>query len=194
MIKITIHLQPQNVHTLCIAPVVLAQQTRLALTATAQSICVKHEKVMGLFSDCHQMYNTADQLTSTDADVLGMNLHTILLKQLLLQCFIPTGAAIVEFLASYRSTFPEATVLPKMHFLEDHAVPWIKKWKTGFGFLGEQGAGSIHKQINALERSCNCIPNKVERLHHMMEAHHTQVCPELEERPQGLVRKKKRAL
>lgn len=139
------------------------------------------------------MYNTADQLTSTDADVLGMNLHTILLKLLLLQC-LPTGAAIVKLLASYRSTFPEATVLPKMHFLEDHAVPWIKKWKTGFGFLGEQGAGSIHKQINALERSCNCIPNKVERLHHMMEAHHTQVCPELEERPQGLVRKKKRVL
>ena len=65
--------QPQNVHALCTAPVVLAQQTCPALTATAQSICVKQEKVMGLFSDCHQMYNTADKLTSTDADVLGMN-------------------------------------------------------------------------------------------------------------------------
>jgi len=96
----TIHLQPQNVHALCTAPVVLAQQTCLALTATAQSICVKHEKVMGLFSDCHQMYNTADQLTSTDADVLGMNLHTILccyycsvyLQVLLLSSFLhPIG-------------------------------------------------------------------------------------------------------
>ena len=106
------------------------------------------------------MYNTAE-LTSTDADVLGMNLHTILLKLLLLQC-LHTGAATVKFLASYRSTFPEATVLPKMHFLEDHAVPWIKKWKTGFGFLGEQSGESIHKQFNALERSYNCIPNKVE--------------------------------
>ena len=115
------------------------------------------------------------------------------LKLLLLR-YLPAGAAIAKFLASYRSTFPEATVLPKMHFLEDHAVPLIKKWKTGFGFLGEQGGESIHKQFNAFERSYNCIPNKVERLHHMMEAHHTQVCPKVEERPQGPVRKKKRVL
>jgi len=27
---------------------------------------------MALFSDCHQMYNSAEEMTSTDADVLGM--------------------------------------------------------------------------------------------------------------------------
>ena len=44
----------------------------------------------------------------------------------------------------YREAFPEATVLPKMHFLEEHVVPWLKKWKIGFGLMGEQGAESIH--------------------------------------------------
>jgi len=68
-----------------------------------------------------------------------------------------------------------------MHFLEDHAVTWVKTWNTGFGFLGEQGGESIHKRFNAIERSYNCIPNRVERLHRMMQAHHIQVCPELED-------------
>ena len=67
-----------------------------------------------------------------------------------------THAAIAKFL-SYRSTFPQATIIPKMHFLEDHTVPWIKKQRTGIGFLGEQGGESIHK---ALERLYNCIPTK----------------------------------
>ena len=78
---------------------------------------------------------------------------------------------------SHRSTFPQATVLPKMHFLEDHTVFWTKKWRSGFGFLGERGGESFHKQFNnALEHTYNCIPNKVERLHHIMESHNTQVC------------------
>ena len=187
------HLQPENVHALCTAPLIFAQQSCPALTATAHSICKKHEKVMALFSDCHQMYNSSEEMTSTDADVLGMN-YIMYNTYTCLNCYYcwSTGAAIAKFLLSYRSTFAQATIIPKMHFLEDHTVPWIKKWRTGFGFLGEQGGESIHKQFNALERSYNCIPNKVERLHHIMEAHHTQVCPELEERPQGPARKKKR--
>ncbi len=38
------------------------------------------------------------------------------------------GEAIKKFMAYYRSTFPTATILPKMHFLEDHAMDFIKKW------------------------------------------------------------------
>ena len=171
--------------------VVLAQQTCPALTATAQSMCVKHEKVLGLYS------LTATKCLTLQTNWLAQTLmfwvwimFTCNTLKLLLLRYLPAGAAIAKFLASYRSTFPGATfpgatVLPKMHFLEDHAVPWIKKWKTGFGFLWEQGGESIHKQFNALERSYNCISNKVERLHCMMEAHHTQVCPELEERSSG---------
>ena len=122
---------------------------------------------------------------------IGMNYTCIQYSYLLKNCYCCwfTGAGIGKFL-SYHSTFPQATI-PKMHFLEDHTVFWIKKWRTGFGFLGEEGEESIHKQFNSLERSYNGIPNKVEWLHHIVEAH-TQVCPELEERPQGSPRKKKR--
>jgi len=55
----------------------------------------------------------------------------------------------------YRSTFP---VLPKMHLLESHVVPWIRKWNLGFGTMGE----SVHASFNRIERSfASMIHNRV---------------------------------
>ena len=42
-----------------------------------------------------------------------------------------------EFLSYYRSMFPESTITPKLHFLEDHVVPFIRQWKLGLGVMAE---------------------------------------------------------
>jgi len=98
--------------------------------------------------------------------------------------------AIDTWLHHYRSTFPTTTVLPKMHFLEDHAVPFIKRWHTGFGFLGEQGGESIYALFNQLHRAYN-IPNKVDQLYHMVREHHLHLCPDnFKEWPETVKRKK----
>lgn len=78
----------------------------------------------------------------------------------------------------YRTTFPGATVLPKMHMMEDHMVPWIRKWRVGFGMMGEQGAESIHASFNGIERSYACmIHNKVDRLKAVVKEHHLRTSP-----------------
>ena len=74
-------------------------------------------------------------------------------------------------MAFYREAFPEATVLPKMHFLEEHVVPWLKKWKIGFGFMGEQGAESIHAYFNTLHQSYRSIPDPLQRMEYTMREH-----------------------
>ena len=51
----------------------------------------------------------------------------------------------------YRETFPWASVLPKMHMLEEHVVSWLRMWHIGFGMMGEQGAESIHAHFNQLK-------------------------------------------
>ena len=84
---------------------------------------------------------------------------------------------IKEFMKFYRQAFPESTVLPKMHFLEDHVVPWLKKWKIGFGMMGEQGAESIHAYFNSLGRTYQSIPDPVKRLQHMMQEHLLHIAP-----------------
>ena len=51
--------------------------------------------------------------------------------------FVETS--INDFMLCWRTTWPNETVPPKYHFLEDHVVPFIRKWKVGLGFYGEQG-------------------------------------------------------
>lgn len=79
----------------------------------------------------------------------------------------------------YRTTFPHASVTPKMHLLEDHMVVWLRKWKVGFGTMGEQGAESIHANFNGIERSfASMVHNRVDRLRCVMREHFLRVSPE----------------
>ena len=79
----------------------------------------------------------------------------------------------------YRTHFPAATVTPKMHMLEEHTVPFLRRWHIGFGFMGEQGAELIHNAINQLEKHYMNMPNWVKRLEAIVRQHHLAVCPPL---------------
>jgi len=48
---------------------------------------------------------------------------------------------------------------------EDHVVPYLHKWKVGFGSLGEQGAESINgARFNFIRKNFSSMPNSVTRL------------------------------
>ena len=47
-------------------------------------------------------------------------------------------STIEEFMRYCRANWPNESIPPKIHFLEDHIVEFIKKWKVGLGFYGEQ--------------------------------------------------------
>ena len=68
-------------------------------------------------------------------------------------------------------------MLPKMHFLEEHMVPWLRKWHIGFGVMGEQGAESIHSYFNTLCHNFKCIPEPVKRVTQVMKAHYLHIAP-----------------
>ena len=52
-----------------------------------------------------------------------------------------------------RSKFPDIRISPKLHILEDHVVPFIRRYGAGSGFYGEQGGESINKTINAMKNN-----------------------------------------
>ena len=89
-----------------------------------------------------------------------------------------TATNVEEFMAYYREEFPQATVTPKLHILEDHMVPWLQRCRVGFGLLDEQGAESIHAKFNTLKGTYRTMPDKVKRLKHLMEAHYLHIAPE----------------
>ena len=86
---------------------------------------------------------------------------------------------IQDFMEVYREKFPEATIciLPKMHILEDHVIPWMKQWQIGAGLMGEQGAESIHAHFQNLERTYAGIPNAVKRMECIMKEHYIETAP-----------------
>ena len=79
----------------------------------------------------------------------------------------------------YREKFPTATVLPKMHIMEEHVIPWVKRWRVGAGLMGEQGAESVHAHFMKLERTHQGIPSEVDRLKYIMKEHQLASDPSL---------------
>ena len=80
--------------------------------------------------------------------------------------------AILDLKSYFRLTWPNESITPKLHMLEDHAVNFIKRWGTGFGFYGEQGAESTHNNFSNLQRTYARMPDS-RRLESMMKEHLT---------------------
>ena len=77
----------------------------------------------------------------------------------------------------WRTNWPEESVTPKMHIMEDHMVPFIEKWKLGCGFYGEQGAEGIHREFNIIAANHTGINDPVMRLKSMLKRHHINTFP-----------------
>ena len=80
-----------------------------------------------------------------------------------------------SFLQYYRLEFPDASITPKLHILEEHVVPWMKRWKVALEFHNEQGGESIHAKFNQLQRQFVCIKDSLKRLELTIKEHHTQI-------------------
>jgi hypothetical protein len=71
-------------------------------------------------------------------------------------------------MAFYRANFPDATILPRMHILEDHIVPWMRRRHIGAGLMGEQGAESIHAHFHRLEYQYSGLVNPFDKLKYIV--------------------------
>lgn len=85
---------------------------------------------------------------------------------------------IASFMVHYRQEFSWATVLPKMHIMED-PIPWLRRFHVGAGLMGEQGAESVHALMMRLNRTYQGIPNETTRLKHIMSEHSLGTDPSL---------------
>ena len=83
-----------------------------------------------------------------------------------------------NYLSLFRKHYPDK-VLPKHHFLEDHVIPWIKRWGFGMAFYREQGEEALHAEFNVLKRRAHGVQNPVKQLVSIMKEHHTKTSPRL---------------
>ncbi len=78
----------------------------------------------------------------------------------------------------YRIEFPDARIPPKIHMLEEHMVPWIRRWEIGTWFHSEQGAESIHAVFNSLKQTHCSIRNPLDSLRRVMVEHYLRNSPQ----------------
>ncbi len=73
-------------------------------------------------------------------------------------------------------------------------VDWLKRFNLGAGFMGEQGAESIHAHLNRLESTYRGVPNALERLKYIFNMYQVETAPSLQTlKPAIQKRKRKRA-
>ena len=92
--------------------------------------------------------------------------------------FFISGNDVNDLLCFFRQHWPNDTIPPKLHLLEDHAADFMERWSTGHGIYGEQGAESIHKVFNILRRTYSSIQPASKRLESMMNEHLRLVHPD----------------
>ena len=62
-----------------------------------------------------------------------------------------------HYLYDYRELCPQSTVFSELHYLEEHIVKFVPKWKVGPGMMEEHGGESIYHQFNLLRNRCSSI-------------------------------------
>ena len=78
----------------------------------------------------------------------------------------------------YRTEWPNGSIPPRLHILEDHATDFVEKWKTGFGMYGEQGGESIHNEFNQLKTTYCRMQPVSRRPESMLQEHYKRIHPE----------------
>ena len=133
--------------------------------------------VVELFTASLKLFSQHIQVTDMDISNLGM--YHVLESHNANSTTFHLWSSIPQFMEHYRRSFPHATVLPKMHLLEDHVLPWLRWWRMGSGLMGEQGAEQIYSHIYHQEQVYRGIRDLLQRLKFIMYEHMLQTAPEL---------------
>ena len=67
---------------------------------------------------------------------------------------------------------------PKLHVVERHVVPAIRRYGVGLGLLGEQGGESLHAEFNGLSTAFSGVVCKVDRLAMTVKQHSLTTFPQ----------------
>ena len=141
----------------------------------ARKVSSTFSTALSLFSKCHHGYNSGP-VSDEEIKGIGKPDNTRVVYRYTSYLVDKDITALMRF---YRENFPSATVLPKMHILEDHVVPWLERWHIGSGLMGEQGAESIHAHLQKLETQYSGVVSDLHRLKYVVREHNIQSAPQL---------------
>nr|XP_047129350.1 uncharacterized protein LOC124809337 [Hydra vulgaris] len=119
----------------------------------AIGICKKFKVLFEKFSKCHKEMNSCEIFNNTKVQSFEATVH--------------------ELLTFFRTNWPNESITPKMHMLEDHMEVFLNKWGVGLGLYGEQGGESIHAEFINIERLYSNMSG-TRKLESVMRDHYTR--------------------
>ncbi|XP_035686133.1 uncharacterized protein LOC118422598 [Branchiostoma floridae] len=141
----------------------------LSIIRMGKEVAERHEKRLKMFAKCHKGYAHGGKKEDKDLDQLDLDIKS--------------------FMSEYRKD--SRCVSLKMHLLEEHVVPCIRRWGFGLGFLAEQGIEEVHAQFNRLAQSTRSIADPVARLKSTLKSHLIKVSPDHTGKVPAPVKRKK---
>ena len=125
-------------------------------------------------SDQQDIFNIRRQMSSADHEVVTVSRNIVTFS-----CFLVAEEDITDFPQFIGEKFPDMTVTPKLHMLEEHVCPFLRQWHMGLGFYGEQGIEGIHSEFNTQSQHFDHVKKKDTRLRQILVNHHIATSPEL---------------
>ena len=129
------------------APVVVVEQRCPSLATNAKEIADRYKKLMSQYAACRQIFSTTDAVDNTTLDQLQVRIDS--------------------FMTTARQEVVDrqlGNITPKLHLLEEHVVPCMRRFGVGLGLLAEQGGEGIHHELNAIAATLSSMRNELSRL------------------------------
>ena len=166
-------LKPDSIEKLCTAITNVILQLDLndtEISDIAHELSYKFHNLFTKYALCHNRFNSCDYFE--DDDILTLE------------------NSIADLMSYYRDNWPSESITPKLHMLEKHVVPFIKKWRYAMGLYGEQGGEGIHPEFNNLTRIYCRMRSSTQRVECMIKEHGIRTHP-LANKLRPVVRKRK---
>ena len=154
------YLRPNVIASVCAS----VSAKTYALTEN-ENIRMDSEHVSQTFHELNTLYSNVHQKVSHSRHVNEEDLPQITIN-------------INQYMTYFRKQFPKK-VIPKMHFLEDHIVPWMKAYGFGMGLHGEQGGEGTHRLFKKLRKTHSGIKQPLSQLEAMMKDHLVATHPQI---------------
>ena len=138
-----------------IPSVVLEQAGEGPIYDNSVENCDLFKSLFTLYSKCHVVFNSAQILSDDVIDDLERDVKL--------------------FMTFFRDNWPGVWITPKLHILEDHTVPFIRRFHGACGFYGEQGGESIHAIFNKKKKICVLKYQDESHVLHKKSPYHTKV-------------------
>ena len=156
-------LKPAVVSALTSAPVTTTAErcNSVQLSNEVATVRDRYNTLFSLYGRCRKLFSHCNAMSPEEIQTLE--------------------DSIAEFLRHCREEIVHRNlghITPKLHLLEAHTVPAIRRLRVGLGLLAEQGSESIHARFNELDRNYHSIPNALKRLEAVAKQHVVSTLPQ----------------